>query len=77
MTFLVVFLSGFFSCSGMAASTALPASPSSGRASLPASTVVSFNASFGVQRPPTPTTALVAVALAAYSASQSGSMTPA
>ena len=34
MTFLVVFLIDFFSYSGVAASTALPASPSSGRASF-------------------------------------------
>jgi len=46
---LVVFLIDFFSYSGVAASTALPASPSSGRASLPASTVMFFNASLGVQ----------------------------
>ncbi len=66
MIFLVVFLIGFFSFSGIAASTTLPASASSGSASLPASTVLSFKASFGVHRPPTPTTALVAVALAAF-----------
>ncbi|EVU09621.1 hypothetical protein D018_0346B, partial [Vibrio parahaemolyticus VP2007-007] len=46
-----------------------------GSLSFPASTAVSFNASLGVQRPPTPTTAFVAAALAAFSASQSGSIT--